>query len=682
MANPFRAREVPGPLKSEIKARGKDTQLIEWAGTRFPWVYVLSCAGSACKESYNEMGNDPDTNGKVLSLFGNNTSLAGLNKETTLPLPYVDGLSVKAMGSLGTTRKATIDIKCYTDTDLIELQKCFFVPGMDVRVQYGWSHSCDGSTPPEVLKDPTIPTNKAICKINKMRKEYSSYDGFQGIVSSFKYNLSKSNVWECSLEVISAADPFTDSTVSNDQCPCPREVETDQGESIQSNGPIYAALADIYNDGAGEARRVIRKLNANLGADGNRKFASWEMEGVERTETGGEKDGSWYDGIFGGEETEEFFITFGTFIDMLNSYSIPHDPSDATNKFPFGRVDVNNVVLPKPSFVATSDVRVCYIQGFSDQDVNDIFNERESGTGSVNAKGTDSSTGKTGVLLSQIMCNVIMLNKHYKSCYDGDKKLKTLIDNVLGDINRVCGGPWNFVTVSTEEDCERSSNGPTITILDQKQQMTQLTPFELPTTPDSSVLTDFGLNLKMAGSMKTQALYANNGQSGGGKADGKCQGIAIAPFYLGGGIKNQAKPEPKTTEVNCGGCEESPNKTEEPTWEDLLDEQRDGEINDQTCAALLQYIRKQLAANDPASCAGVPLPFDLNFSLDGISGFEFGQLVTSTRVPKEVRDQFRWQVTKVEHEVKGNEWKTTVSTVARANPFGTAPKVDRTQISG
>ena len=679
MANPFRTRNVPDSIVREIKARVDDTKLIKWTGKRFPWIYVLSCASTnVCSEKYNELGNDPDVASQSLSLFGDNTSLAAYDTNTKMPLPYVDGLDVKAMGSLGTTRKATVSIKAYTDEQLIQLQKCFFIPGMDIRVQWGWNEDCNGNLPPTVLKDRTIPSNLAICRINKLRKQYSNYDGFQGIVANFKYKLSRENVWECEIEVISAADPFSSSKVSNDGCPCTREVETDQGETKQSNGPIYAMLTDIYNDGSSAARRLMRELRSKTGYSSSHRFwASWEMEGVERTETGGEKDGSWFDGVFGGEETEEYFISFGAFVDMLNSFSIPHDKDDPDATYPYGRVDINNVVLPYPRYMAAADVRICYIQN-GDIDVEDIFNENEEGTDYVDARIGG------GIQLARIMCNVIELTKQYKQVFDGDQKLKTLIDNVLNSINQTCGSPWTFVTVSTEEDCEGGNvDGPTITILDERQQMEKSTPFNLPALPGGSVLRDFGLNLKMTGAMKTQALYAGNGQKSGG-GNGKdasgCEGVAVAPFYSGNQIENLAKPKPNTTKVDCGNCDEGSKSVEEPTEEEILENMRDGEINDSTTSAFLTYIRKQLKDEDKKSCAGVPLPFDLSFELDGISGFEFGQMVTSDRIPAEIRKSFRWQVTKVEHSLSGNEWKTKVSTVARANPFGDKGGLGKTRV--
>jgi hypothetical protein len=224
--------------------------------------------------------------------------------------------------------------------------------------------------------------------------------------------------------------------------------------------------------------------------------------------------------------------------------------------------------------------------------------------------------------------------------------------------------------VSDESD--DSSTGPIINIIDSKQAIGATLPFIIPSTVSNSTLRDFGLNLKMTGAMKTQALYANNPQNGrgygdsGGDATG-CTGVSVKPFFLGGSVKNLAKPDTiaKTSDLSCG---DAPEAKDPPTLQDLIDDMY-YDVNGQTCGALLEGLVKEIN-DDPNKqhCAGVPLPFDLNFTMDGIGGFEFGQLVSSDRVPKPIRDEFRWQVTKVEHSITANDWSTTVSTVCRVQP--------------
>ena len=120
--NPLRSRQVQDPLKREFEARKDGGKLLQWTAKRFPWIHVLSCSGLCLKEGYDELGNT--TNGKTLSLFGTNPGQAAYDLLTKLPYPVITGLDVTAMGSLGTTRKAVVKLTCFSDDQLIELQKC------------------------------------------------------------------------------------------------------------------------------------------------------------------------------------------------------------------------------------------------------------------------------------------------------------------------------------------------------------------------------------------------------------------------------------------------------------------------------------------------------------------------------------------------------------------------------
>lgn len=662
--NPLRARQVEGPLIDEFTARKDGGKLLQWTAKRFPWIHVLSCSSVCGGTGYQSL--QPGGRGK--KLFGSFPIQSAYDTETKLSYPIVTGLDVTALGSLGTTRKAVIKLTCFSDDQLVDLQKCYFIPGMDVRVQWGWSISCDGSTPPPVLPDPKTPPMEVVCRINKRRKEHSNYDGFQGIVGNFKYSLTKDNTWDCEIEVISPADPFTESNVSSTTSPCPRKVEIDQGESIASFGPVYAALSDLYKEGARAKNRLSLDLTKGTKNTTHHHFSSWNYEGVERTETGSDKDGGWFSGWFTGEKTTECWMSFGAFVDMINMMSIPNT---GDGEYPLGRIDINDVTLNAPKgfffdLIMSADPRVCYIPGGTLK-IAKFANRNFYGGEGPSAITTVADQKK--VVLAKIMCNTIFLLKHYKQVFDGDGKIKTLLDNILGEINRTCGRPWTFMTISTEDDCGgENQTGPTITILDEKQAI-ELgnASYKIPSRVGDSTLRSFSLDMKMTGAMKTQAVYAGNSQrSKGGKDDPStaCAGASVRAFYVGGEIKNLAKPEPQTLGTSDGNCEASDNVAKEPTLGELVKKFR-SEVNDQSVGALQTFLDKEVSVFNPKQCAGSMLPFDFNFTVDGVSGFEFGQIVTSNRIPEAVRANKIWQITKVEHKITPNDWETSISTVCK-----------------
>ena len=56
------------------------------------------------------------------------------------PLPGIMQLNVSNKGSLGTIRRAALDIKCYSLDDLEAIEMMYMVPGMSVLIEWGWYH--------------------------------------------------------------------------------------------------------------------------------------------------------------------------------------------------------------------------------------------------------------------------------------------------------------------------------------------------------------------------------------------------------------------------------------------------------------------------------------------------------------------------------------------------------------
>ena len=668
MSNPFKGVGVPGAVQSELNSRADGAKLLRWAAKRFPWIHVMSMS-DACAKNYNALGNSVYLSGGS-NIFGANpkTSLYGAGSKQ--PFPVVTGVEVGALGNLGSTRKATVKLTAYTDEHLVELQKCYFIPGMDVRVQFGWSESCTGETAPPVYID-VVSRAEAVCKIHSKAQGNTNYDGLQGIVSNFKYSLSADNTWDCEIEINSPSDPFAESNVSNSDCGCTRkttmtDAEGEEKEGVSKNGQLYAMLLDCFTDPA-NAAQWSNKLRANQYAGspdllGTVAWSSRHYYGKARTETGGD-DSSWYEGNFiNPYDTTEQYISYGMLEAAINAYTIPN-----AGGLPYGRVDSSGIVLPKPNTIVSTDPRVCVLGG---------------GNLEVTAKkegGIPNAVTGNGVVLCNIELNTVFLMTELKKVLDGDKKMATFLRSVLDKVNEVCGSPWNIEIISSSETtsgCEKvgGMKGAAITIVDTKQYEAA-GPYMIPAKPGKSAVRNIALDLKMTGAMKTQALYGPGTQqrgSGNTKAGGDatgCEGKSIEPFYVGQGVtKNYAMPTAtKTNRTKCD-CDEidTPKKEPEPSFAELGLALFDN-VNDETSKALLNALVEKIHKEAKPHCAGVPLPFDFSFEVDGIGGFRWGQVVSCDRIPAGIRNNMQWQITKVDHSITANDWITKIGTVARPN---------------
>jgi hypothetical protein len=318
--------------------------------------------------------------------------------------------------------------------------------------------------------------------------------------------------------------------------------------------------------------------------------------------------------------------------------------------------------------------------------------------GYVGCIGVDEETNKKVIKLDGILLNVVTLMVLLKEVErDGDGSLMTYIKNVLNKVNDACGSLWEFEVVSTAEDDteedKKSTNQklPTLTIIDTKSAYvptnTEEDPaFYLPATPINSCLRELKFELKMTEGMKTQALYSNgstkddkgyvqDAKSTAGGGCGSTPGLEGFRQYNTERIKNKALTvKVDSNKKKCDDAAEVNDTDVPPTFEELIEAVRkdvtDSTVDSLKSALVAKYAEstKAQANSIESHCTGMILPFDFGFTLDGIGGFSFGQMVSSDRIPKQLRDYYYWQVTSVEHSVSPNDWTTTVSTVARVRP--------------
>ncbi len=651
--SPFRKKQVPQATQDEITARlGKKG--ITWTAQRFPWITVTSMC-DVCPSKYVEL-----------------TSLRGELYESNYlrPLPVINKLDVKKQGELGTTRKATISLTAYSDDQLIQLQKCYFIPGMSVRVEWGWSrsafsgrvlHELGGKTGIELRN---FSDTQANSRLRYRTSLEPSTEGLQGIVANFSYSLNRENAWDCTIEVIAAAEAFAGSKVNDHSCPkCVREFESEkeQGKKttqIEKRSQLYTFFYDLfksYDDGVGIYKDALQTV-----ADIDSKevyISQYNYMGVARTEAGGD-DSSWYEGGFIGAiinndpDSTEAYISWATLEAAINLFCIP---TSANDNYTLGRLTSTKMPLSYHYNLNSADPRVCLIPGTATHSI--IVKPEGSPTGSEKNAITVID-GKTRVMLDDILINVVFLMVELKSVESsGDGTLRTFLDSVLNKINAACGGLWQFEVVSTSEDDEDAGSKlsyPTLSVIDakvyggKKSDPAYLLPAQA-IGENASILREFKLEVKMTDQMKTQALYSNGRQQQSKLGGGGCSANAFRPFGLAaqGTFKNlamlYASNGPKCT------CETTVvNAPAEPSFFEIMTA-LEKEVTDTSVSAaksaLVEAYAKDATGTKDTHCDGVPMPFEFSFTLDGIGGFGFGQLVSCDRIPKQIRDNWHWQST-------------------------------------
>lgn len=721
-SNPYAFRSVPQSVRNELASRSGKNGIL-WAAKRFPWIHITSLA-SPCNPQY-----------ETLSSLKNG-SLYEKNK--VRPLPTISDVSIKKLSDNGTTRRATIKLVAYTDNQLIELQKCYFIPGMGCRVEWGWNESATGNKTLGPIKGGGKSDWSAIanCLINSQAEQDTAYSGFQGVVGNFSYGLTADNYWDCTLEVIGATEAFASTKITEGGCECPttEKNEQDKGEPITKNEPpLFSNMLSLYKN-FDETYPKLKELVKPYLLEYQIKsgiITQLSYIGNERDEQGRDSTGLW--------NMITSMITTTTPIEPYISWSVLEALINATctavvgsEKGVFGSLRSSNVKLPYYKdtkagvWLLSTDPRICVIPGVQDQIIiNQMYAESGAALATWAGKGDTPSYYTSGVSalneddntinLGNILVNVVFLLEQFNSVKNGDKQLITFVNGVLEGINKACGHPWEFMVVSSADKASKcltpnqEPTHPTISVMETKKPQGNdgIDVYTIPALPfgsaqngPSSVIRELKLETKLPEGMKTMALYSHGPkQTTTTPGGGGCGHVVFTPFRLGGAIINKGVPY-KTPEelaaakaelakppnifnntkrvqaeqsllgISCGDVclktTDTPDKV--PEFKDLV-KKLYSSVNTSTVDAVQNALEKEYgkAANTSTNnlCEGVSLPFMFEYTVDGIGGFKFGQLVSCDRIPANIRDGFDWQIFGVEHTITANDWTTNITTKPR-----------------
>ena len=632
----FDPKPGPGSAITELTARAANGG-VAFAGKRFPWIVITPIEGgipitSAVYPGYGE-ANRPAK-------------------------PMATGVEVKKQGELGTTRRATVKFTCFTDNQLNAVAPGLFAPGRSCKVEWGWSVRGAG-TPVGITSAggaTDVAANKAIRNASATNP---SYDGLQGVISNFNYSLTADNLWDCSVEIVAAAENIMNTPPSTygcaEQCAMEYEGDSEDKEKTKTGrSTLYTMFKQIFEDFDAASGAYIGALGKQCAKNGVAcTITKGNYMGPQRTEKG-EDDSSWYEstlghiltlGITAGNDPDatEAYISYGTLEAAINEYSIPKKGEEHVS----GRLatGTGKMYLKGHPKMNSADPRVCIIPGstYANTVVKDF--------------SAPSAIVGGGVDLNNILLNNVFLMKELDAEEQkSNPSLKSFIMSVLNKVNDVCGGLWGFEVVSGDSEDDKY---PTVCVVDVKAgNASKASPAVIPSLSDNSIVREITLSLKLTDSMKTQALYAKTGSpiSKNSPSGGNCDAQAVAAIGL--------LPPPKPAQEDCtceGAGEISKPLPFSEAFENLAEEVTDDTVE----AARTAMLGEILKSPTNTQCQNVPVPLEFSVTLDGVGGFGFGQLITSDRIPESVRSKWNFQITAVEHSVTAQDWVTKINTVAR-----------------
>lgn len=705
--NPFNVKEPPAILKTELNARRDVTAANSWFASRSNWVSITSmCGAEGCD--------------KVLASF---QSKYGYEDEQLLagkrPNPVVTSVKVASSGTIGSTRKATINILAFTEAQLNYITECFLRSDMSVRVEFGWSIAAHGSIAPGPIdKNRKLTDSQAICLINQQRESNPCYDGLQGRVGKWRINFNKDGkIWEIQIDLMASSTPVLNLPVQDfrNPCNCEQKQVNDQGETETSKSTTSRFKANL--------QELIRIASEDIGAsegiqkwieavDPKGKAYAIHLNGALRDELGGSP--GWFDSgtsffsklgslvPFNTEECEEAYITLETFFKCIQKLSLTQaEDTEGSIYCTFDLSSVSKAAGKGGGPVHSSDPHICLIPGGDSQggdSAGDVAGAVALGVlagftgigliagGTALAAGMQVGEGYKGideaescladpdgyVDLGKLLVNVIFIHKCLNEL-GKNATIQDLVDKVLNGINEAVGNLWELAVVD-HSVCDGNIVVPNIVVIDLNTIKPNPQPYEIKITSFEeggrvilpSLVRDIKMELQLSSAMQAQALYADTRTE---STEDKCNQIRLKSDQEK--YPNLAAPKPKDPEQGsdtsvCGeNCDqetddENPLDKLNKAYENLRDEISEG--NKSTMYTnIIKYYNQ---APEEDQCKAFILPFEVGLTFDGIGGFSYGQIVSIDGIPEKYQG-YMYQIIAVEHDVTYGDWTTTLKMVPR-----------------
>ncbi len=623
----FSSKAVPSSVQSELNARASIQASDAWFASRVNWVHIMSfcdgCSSTNVEQLYSL---------KSLNIYQDGGTFSGQR-----PTPIVESIQVKAQGNLGTTRSCTIKIIAFTQAQLDELTACYGIPSMSVRVQFGWNKGANDTSAPSPLIG-VMTDNEAIGAINDRRSTFANYDGLQGLVGKWSINFVKESMWwEFTLDLMAASSPVLSRPLEDftSQCYCDRVAQgSEDTEKVSQGTSALRAKLIQYIEKPDTKEEGVYKIQLNHSERDQLGAYAGGLMGKLASKIGVTLD------------TKEAYISFGKLQKIVNDYSF----SQAAGKSLMAIIDsttYGTISYKSPGY--TSDPDICIYPG--------IDQPNDGGLDGI--KNVPTCKVTDGVDINKVLLNCIFLNK----CIEDIGKQGTLQDffeKVFNGMNQAAGGIYELSLV--DNGGETKSKVPILTAIDLQKFKKEVAVYELKAGPTSAVIRDIKLDLKLTDAMKAQALYA------GVRKNSNSSPCDEARFRneLKGSI-NKTLPSPVTPpKSDCGT--ECKTKEEHEAEKSLADDYKDmlSDTNDVSKETIRSRLVEEYNKNaEKDLCKDVIVPYEFSFTVDGIGGFAFGQLVTCNLLPEKVKTTYVYQITAVEHSITYGDWTTTVNTVAR-----------------
>jgi len=653
------------------------------------------------------------------------------DQNTNRPMPGVTGLSVQNKGSMGSTRESTFNYTCWDVNQLNILEQLYMTPGISILIEFGWNKDIDNNNILYNVSELPPMYDKCATKdiIRNVADSGGHYDGMQGVVSDFSWSLRPDGGFDCSTTIVSMAEMFLEmETHSTSKGITKKTVDNEGSKSDTENALEENIVATITTTAKLLDEKKLKLDNRNMGwitemeqSSGNEDdFIDWNGEQIYWIKW------EYFEKII---LNGNLFFTSSTttndcphtkkeaVIGALTDFSnwLKHDNKKG-KKITTPTLDNDDLLINHNPYIISGDPSVCILpfKTFGDTDIT--FTDKGYIYDTKTVLPDDLVSKKIGTNnnykfpFKDILLNLKFIYQAYKKTTSLNKFLMEL----LSGINDACGNYWDFGIQIDEDDPTR------ISIVDYKTIASDtINPFMFKAMKINSILKSVDISTEVSEKIKSVMMLGANTKKND-KGINKSAGTESNSGYnfYGENITNLSAPQLEfqpATEEDVGGDIDNFSATDW-TIDNYINNIEtnlkivysnpgyfggDGVTNENVTAlkrALAKFVADvSIIPNDynyqpnkgkqatirrkhgnslhspskitkPSSDKNYTIiPLKLNFTLDGIGGLKFGNVIQIDYLPDRYLKHCYFQITNVSHDLTQTEWTTSVETIMRVN---------------
>ena len=272
------------------------------------------------------------------------------------------------------------------------------------------------------------------------------------------------------------------------------------------------------------------------------------------------------------------------------------------------------------------------------------FVEPYSGTDGIDLKGKTGNVtmNKTPAFLGGIWLSVDHVKDTWRKFFTekstdvGEKALTSFLNELVKRVNEACGNHWQLGATVVEKISTCGGVGSKVAVLSVEDftYNPDVKAFRFEASGFRPMIKTVSISCKPPGPLATAAYTAARG--GGGDSDVSVPGQK--PLNPALTALTDLENAISTAGINTA-------------WGDSYK------------AALVQNKKSE----NGHWMKNALYPIDFSVTVDGISGFKFGDAVTTNLIPGRYAGKMFFTVTKINHKVSSETWETTLNTAARIN---------------